>query len=64
VCFEHAASSSKKTRISKSDGAQDGAKRTNSDPKLGRLVEQLESLSEEQREAILRIIGGAKSKRG
>ena len=62
--LERIANSSKKKGSGRSEGAQKGAFRPKINENLTGLAEQLESLSDEQREALLKIIAGAKSNRG
>jgi hypothetical protein len=62
--FERTEYSSKKTGSGRSEGAQEGAFRAKTNQNLTRLAEQLGALSDVQREALLRVIGGGKSKRG
>ena len=56
--------SSKKKGRGRSEGAQEGAFRPKINQNLTGLAEQLESLSDKQREALLKIIGGGKSNHG
>jgi hypothetical protein len=60
--FEVSSNSPKKTRVSKIDGALDGAFSTDSNQNLGHILEQLASLRPSQRRALLTLIGGAKSR--